>query len=236
MNEKELFTVSDVSYLQYTMICFHPRMVNSELSYDSVVDANPDQSATIKMDRCSLRPFIERDERFTGYIQLGIESELRLKQFIINLERELRTQDTDLWPCRSRSTLFEILFLLGNTYRGGISVPHNSDVTDSMVQRIIRFFGNNYHKKITINEICTRFQTNRNTLSGTFYHETGKTVIEYLNDLRISIACMMLRDTELVIEEIGYRTGFNDPAHFRRTFRKKTGLTPALYRRTFFKK
>jgi len=50
------------------------------------------------------------------------------------------------------------------------------------------------------------------------------------------MASRLLRETSLPASDILYRVGFNDPAHFARTFGKITGLTPSAYRDSFRKK
>ena len=43
----------------------------------------------------------------------------------------------------------------------------------------------------------------------------------------------MLETEELAIDEIAEAVGYDDPASFRRLFKRKAGLTPAAYRKKF---
>jgi len=55
--------------------------------------------------------------------------------------------------------------------------------------------------------------------------------MEYLIRLRVKMAAIILRDTDLPISEIAYRVGFNDITHFGRMFRKRVGYSPSEYRK-----
>ena len=56
---------------------------------------------------------------------------------------------------------------------------------------------------------------------------------EYRNQLRISSAKSMLKNTNLTIYQIAEKTGFIDPYYFSRIFKNKVGITPLRYRKMF---
>ena len=57
-----------------------------------------------------------------------------------------------------------------------------------------------------------------------------QTPIEHLWQLRLEEAARLLRETGLGIAEIAYRTGFANPYHFSRRFRKRFGRHPRSWR------
>ncbi|MBQ5527477.1 MAG: helix-turn-helix transcriptional regulator, partial [Bacteroidales bacterium] len=64
---------------------------------------------------------------------------------------------------------------------------------------------------------------------------TGKTVIDYIIDIRLGNAARLLVDTTQNISEICYSCGFNNLSNFNRLFKSKRGYTPREFR-TLFKK
>ncbi len=48
---------------------------------------------------------------------------------------------------------------------------------------------------------------------------------------RLQLARQMLRHEEISIADIGHSCGFEDPSHFARAFKARTGLTPRQYLR-----
>lgn len=71
------------------------------------------------------------------------------------------------------------------------------------------------------------------TFKRRFSSATGHTPLEYVQHLRIEEAKRRLERTTDSIERIGWRVGYEDPAFFRRLFKRMTGVTPGHYRRQF---
>lgn len=63
-----------------------------------------------------------------------------------------------------------------------------------------------------------------------FRREVGKPYTTYVNDLRCSEACVLLRQTLLSIPVIASRCGFGAVSNFNRQFLGRTGHTPRGYR------
>ena len=56
------------------------------------------------------------------------------------------------------------------------------------------------------------------------------TAIQYLIDLRLTIARSLLKDTDLPVERIAEQTGFADSTHLERLFKQKYQKTPGEVR------
>ena len=66
-------------------------------------------------------------------------------------------------------------------------------------------------------------------LSRIFSAETGVTISQYLQGLRIDLAAELLRSGECNVTEAAFKVGYNSPSHFSQTFCKKMGVCPAMY-------
>ncbi len=71
------------------------------------------------------------------------------------------------------------------------------------------------------------------TFKRRFTQATGFSPIDYVQRLRVEDAKRRLERTEAPVDEIGWKVGYEDPAFFRRLFKRTTGLSPGLYRRRF---
>jgi transcriptional regulator GlxA family with amidase domain len=71
------------------------------------------------------------------------------------------------------------------------------------------------------------------TFKRRFTAATGYTPIEYVQTLRIEEAKHLLETTSAPTDDIGAQVGYEDPASFRRIFKRMTGVTPARYRQRF---
>jgi transcriptional regulator GlxA family with amidase domain len=71
------------------------------------------------------------------------------------------------------------------------------------------------------------------TFKRRFTRATGLSPIQYVQHLRIDQAKRRLEGTRDAVDEISWRVGYEDPAFFRRLFRRLTGIAPGAYRKTF---
>ena len=61
--------------------------------------------------------------------------------------------------------------------------------------------------------------------------ETGRTAKDFINDRLLTAAREYLNDTQLTVNQVSERLGFEYPQHFVRFFKRHTGTTPHGYRR-----
>ena len=66
-----------------------------------------------------------------------------------------------------------------------------------------------------------------------FKSATGYAPIEYVQRLRVEEAKRRLERTDAAVDEISWNVGYEDPAFFRRLFKRITGVTAGAYRRKF---
>lgn len=71
------------------------------------------------------------------------------------------------------------------------------------------------------------------TFARRFKAATGHTAIEYVQRMRIERAKRLLETSGEPVEEISWSVGYEDPASFRRLFKRLTGLAPGAYRQRF---
>jgi len=63
-------------------------------------------------------------------------------------------------------------------------------------------------------------------LSALFRKDTGMSIQEFLQRLRIQEACRLLEQTQLSLCDVAQAVGYTDPKHFSRLFRRYKGLSP----------
>ncbi len=60
---------------------------------------------------------------------------------------------------------------------------------------------------------------------------TAKTPSEFIRFIRLKRAASLLQKTQLFVNEVAFKVGFNDPKYFRRYFKEEFGVTPNEYKR-----
>lgn len=69
------------------------------------------------------------------------------------------------------------------------------------------------------------------TLRALVKQQTGFSLGEYVNIVKITEAKRLLRSTDIPVNEIAFKLGFDDPAYFSRLFRKHTGVSATTFRK-----
>jgi transcriptional regulator GlxA family with amidase domain len=84
-----------------------------------------------------------------------------------------------------------------------------------------------------VEEMRARSGLAERTFVRRFTAATGLSPIAYVQRLRVEDAKRRLERTDTPVERIAWEVGYEDPAAFRRLFRRITGLAPGAYRRRF---
>lgn len=107
------------------------------------------------------------------------------------------------------------------------------DHGDATVLDAQRWLDRQYSVASPIDELVARSGLAERTFKRRFTRATGLSPIGYIQHLRINEAKRRLERTRLPIDEIGWQIGYEDPAFFRRLFKRITGITPGAHRRKF---
>jgi transcriptional regulator GlxA family with amidase domain len=110
-----------------------------------------------------------------------------------------------------------------------LGIPHN----DALIERSQVWIADNFTDPNPVTTIVEQSGLPPTTFARRFKHATGYNPMDYVHTTRIEHAKDLLASETQSIEEIGFLTGYEDPASFRRLFKRKTGITPSYYRRRF---
>jgi AraC-like DNA-binding protein len=87
-----------------------------------------------------------------------------------------------------------------------------------------------YHEPLTVAQVATAADVHPVYLSYLFRKESGHTLGEYLNRVRVRAAAVLLTSSRVPISAIAAECGFSDQSHLTRVFKSVTGITPGLFR------
>ncbi len=101
------------------------------------------------------------------------------------------------------------------------------------IEAVLSVVENECGQDINLNIIADRINLNPSYVSRLFKEHMNKSFIDYLTDVRMDKAMVLLKETDLKISEIGTEVGYFNSNYFIRIFKKKTGRTPGEYRQLF---
>lgn len=94
-----------------------------------------------------------------------------------------------------------------------------------------RYIRENLGNRITLADICSKFSYSQSFICKIFKQQTGETLIEYVNRVKIAEACKLLLKTQMKVTEISASLGFQETKYFDALFKKNIGKTPTKYRK-----
>ena len=116
-----------------------------------------------------------------------------------------------------------------STYTTNRDSFENSD----KIKRIYEYVQENFDKRITLAEASELVNMSQVSFNRFMKKRTGKTFVDYVNDVRIGHAAIRLIEKDISISEIAYTCGFNNIANFNRVFKRAKNCTPSKYKNDF---
>lgn len=98
------------------------------------------------------------------------------------------------------------------------------------VQKVQEYIEHHYKEGIRLNDLAEIARMTPTAFSRFFKLRTGRSISDYLIDIRLGHATRALVDSTTSIAEICYECGFNNISNFNRIFKKKKGSSPKVFR------
>jgi AraC-like DNA-binding protein/mannose-6-phosphate isomerase-like protein (cupin superfamily) len=105
--------------------------------------------------------------------------------------------------------------------------------TNFRLIKVIQFLTTNYQRKIELENVAEIANLHPAAFCRFFKEKTGKSLSEYVNDMRIGYACRLIIEGKMSVSQISFESGFNNLSNFNRTFKRHTKFTPTEYYRKF---
>lgn len=125
-------------------------------------------------------------------------------------------------------------YLAMSTFYGVLAVCANKNVlpSDTYAQKAKELIDLNYYSEhFNIDTLCRMAHVSHSYLCKVFLKETGKTLKDYLTDIRMQTAVRLLSDSKISIKAIASRVGYADDLNFMKAFKKRYGITTTAYRK-----
>ncbi len=101
-----------------------------------------------------------------------------------------------------------------------------------IMEKLIRTIEENMdNSEFSIEDLASEVGLNRTTMFYKVKGLTGKSPVEFVRDIRLKRSAQLITDSQLLIKEIAFMTGFQDLKYFGKCFKKKYEMTPMEYRK-----
>jgi transcriptional regulator GlxA family with amidase domain len=108
---------------------------------------------------------------------------------------------------------------------------HNLHPDEEIIQIQI-WLQDNYYRNIVMTQLALKFNMSTRTLNRRFKAALGLSPLDFLQEVRINTAKDLLKTSNLSINEISDKVGYQDTGFFNRLFKRHLATTPVAYRET----
>ena len=116
------------------------------------------------------------------------------------------------------------------------SFAHAAKSSESRrILKVKQYIDEHYTETIHLSDLANMVGMSPSAFSRFFKLRTGRTLSDYLIDIKLGNAARILVDTTRNISEICYDCGFNNLSNFNRIFKAKRGVTPREFRAMYKK-
>jgi AraC family transcriptional regulator len=98
------------------------------------------------------------------------------------------------------------------------------------LDRVRDLLHDRFSENLSLAEVAAAVRISADHLARTFRRSHGCTMGEYVRRLRVEFACRQLAASELPLVEVALDAGFTDQSHFTKVFKRRMGVTPAVFR------
>jgi AraC-like DNA-binding protein len=103
---------------------------------------------------------------------------------------------------------------------------------ETLLAEVFDVIEQRFREPLSLREVADKVAVTPGHLTTVVRRRTGRTVVDWITERRMTEARALLRTTDLPVSEIARRVGLPDPGYFARVFRQANGVSPRAWRRT----
>lgn len=103
------------------------------------------------------------------------------------------------------------------------------------VEKVKDYIHQHYAEEIKLDDVADLISMSPSSCSRFFRNHAGRTITDYVMDVRLGNAARALVDSNESVAVICYSCGFNNLSNFNRIFKSKKGMTPREFRHVYKK-
>ena len=163
-------------------------------------------------------------------ITFSIHGVMMVYSMLDSLSKQQDSFDRYLLFLKILNSLAECCQTEGRVLASSSFAHVGKDADSRRISKIKSYISEHYPEQIRLEDMASIVGMTPPSFSRFFKQKTGKTVTDYILDVRIGNGARLLVDTTTGVSEICYSCGFNNLSNFNRLFKAKRGLTPSEFR------
>jgi len=182
-------------------------------------------------DLLIVEPFYRSESRQQEVLHLEPSEAASLETILKNMLEEQENKKPG-FELMQKSYLINFLCQLGRAWekqKTGSKAIYSGK--RDMLAEALQYIENHIDTELKAEEIASKVYLSPNYFRKLFKEVTGITPVEYINRVRISRACALLKEENLTISQVAQMVGINDLNYFSRLFKSLAGCSPSEFKR-----
>lgn len=218
-------------YIHFQYASMKPGMENEETLREQMLER---RAKALRSDSCSLEGggeessmFLPKYMHLAGYAGYA-ELTRRLNEGI-----SFHNNYVEGYKALCACCVLEVLIAVSRQYLSAqIQKRESGSKSYRKVYDLLNYLNTCYYEPISGNQIEEEFHCNFDYMNRLFKQNIGKTIFQYLTEIRIAHAKELMINSSMRISQISERVGFSDESYFSKVFKRYTGITPVNYGKT----
>jgi YesN/AraC family two-component response regulator len=202
--------------------CWANHKCKNRKTHEITVQFNQDFFNQSMMDKNILKPISNLMKESIKGILFSQETAEKLKDSFLNLSK-----------MNSFESLNELAVAEDKTLLSSYSIELETFADNDRMKIVHDFVHKNFENKITLHDAASLINMSSVTFNRFIKKRTGKTFVNYLNEIRISYAARWLMEKNLTVFETAFEAGFNNIANFNKVFKSIKKTTPTEFKELF---
>ncbi|OIJ22282.1 AraC family transcriptional regulator [Anaerobacillus alkalidiazotrophicus] len=158
-------------------------------------------------------------------------SQINLDEKVLTLWRHLTIEERRPMSEKNKELSSYLLKALCLSLERAINETTSTGSRPYPVTRMMRYIEEHATTVFKVEDVAQYAGLSVSRAVHLFKSSTGKTIVEYAQEIRLSTAVNQMKYTSMTLEHIADNCGFGTYAYFHRVFKKKYGVSPGEYRK-----
>lgn len=169
--------------------------------------------------------------RDNGLIGLPFEELAYLKPYYILLKKNMEEGNSEVINSLALALSHTIISLMKRYQERSTPDPEQNETrAQQLFDKFMRLLGTYHTRERTLQFYAGKMFLTPKYISGMIKAYSGKSALEWINEYVVLEAQMMLRYTEMTVQEIAYSLNFPTQSAFGKYFKQQMGKSPKRYR------
>ncbi len=178
-----------------------------------------------------LKPFFQRRAGVLNRIAPASKWYPKLKEALFQIREEYEQQGVG-WELMLRAWLMVSLAQCYRHYQeqNALDPQDGRQRSYQRIRGVVEYIHAHFTEEIMLSDLSEAAMMSPSYLSAYFSSVMKMRIFDYIEQVRVNHARLLLRSTELSVLEVALQSGFRSSSYFNRVFKKIMGMTPGQYR------